>query len=252
MSAVTPQEQILGIVNNHWQSCCVGAAAQLELADVLADGPLHVDLHCRAHQDARAEPVSAAAGSREHGDLHSNLASSIRQHAGERLPPPQSAGLQLGLDSLHALLGRAGIRGVARVDAVLEERPPRLRSGDRPERLGAHAIEPGDGHDLQSGDAGPEHLDQSGRGRRVRLEPIPCDRGYRRRNRLAIIEHSRRASVLPRNSVRSAAGRRGGAGRQPNRACRRRLLQRYSHPSRRLRHALAAARLVGRGIHCHL
>jgi hypothetical protein len=33
MSASTPQEQILGIVN-HWQSCCVGAAAQLELADL--------------------------------------------------------------------------------------------------------------------------------------------------------------------------------------------------------------------------
>ena len=43
MSAATPQEQILGIVNNHWQSCCVGAAAQLELADLLAEGPLHVD-----------------------------------------------------------------------------------------------------------------------------------------------------------------------------------------------------------------
>jgi hypothetical protein len=43
MNAATPQEQILGIVNNHWQSCCVGAAAQLELADLLADGPLHVD-----------------------------------------------------------------------------------------------------------------------------------------------------------------------------------------------------------------
>ena len=44
MSAPTPQEQILGIVNNHWQSCCVGAAAQLELADLLADGPVHVDI----------------------------------------------------------------------------------------------------------------------------------------------------------------------------------------------------------------
>ena len=44
MSAATPQEQILGIVNNHWQSCCVGAAAQLELADLLADGPLHIDV----------------------------------------------------------------------------------------------------------------------------------------------------------------------------------------------------------------
>jgi hypothetical protein len=42
MSAATPQEQILGIVNNHWQSCCVGAAAELELADLLADGPLPI------------------------------------------------------------------------------------------------------------------------------------------------------------------------------------------------------------------
>lgn len=47
MSAATPQEQILGIVNNHWQSCCVGAAAQLELADLLADGPLNVDILAR-------------------------------------------------------------------------------------------------------------------------------------------------------------------------------------------------------------
>ena len=44
MSAPTPQDQILGIVNNHWQGCCVGAAAQLELADLLAEGPLHVDI----------------------------------------------------------------------------------------------------------------------------------------------------------------------------------------------------------------
>jgi hypothetical protein len=44
MVTVTPQEQILGVVNNHWQSCCVGAAAQLQLADLLADGPLHVDV----------------------------------------------------------------------------------------------------------------------------------------------------------------------------------------------------------------
>jgi hypothetical protein len=34
----------LGIVNNHWQSRCVGVAAQLELADALANGPLHVDV----------------------------------------------------------------------------------------------------------------------------------------------------------------------------------------------------------------
>ena len=40
----TPQEQILGTVNNYWQSCCVGVAAQLELADQLAEGPLDVDV----------------------------------------------------------------------------------------------------------------------------------------------------------------------------------------------------------------
>jgi len=44
MKAPTPQEQIQGIVNNHWQSRCVGVAAQLELADQLANGPLHVDV----------------------------------------------------------------------------------------------------------------------------------------------------------------------------------------------------------------
>jgi len=44
MSAPTPQERILGVVNNYWQGCCVGAAAQLEIADHLAGAPLHVDV----------------------------------------------------------------------------------------------------------------------------------------------------------------------------------------------------------------
>jgi hypothetical protein len=44
LSAPSPQEKILGIVNNYWQGCCVGAAAQLEIADLLADGPLPVDV----------------------------------------------------------------------------------------------------------------------------------------------------------------------------------------------------------------
>jgi hypothetical protein len=47
MSPGTPHEQILEIVNNHWQSCCVGAAAELELADHLADGPLEVAILAR-------------------------------------------------------------------------------------------------------------------------------------------------------------------------------------------------------------
>ena len=85
MSAATPEEQILGIVNNHWQSCCVGAAAQLELADMLADGPLHADI--LAERTKTHEPVSDSAGSGEHRDFHADSARSIWQHARERLPP---------------------------------------------------------------------------------------------------------------------------------------------------------------------
>ena len=44
LTALTPQEQVLGIVNNYWQGCSVGAAARLELADLLADGPLHINV----------------------------------------------------------------------------------------------------------------------------------------------------------------------------------------------------------------
>ena len=137
MSAATPQEQILGIVNNHWQSCCVGAAAQLELADLLADGPLHVDVlaeRTKTHGPSLYRMLRALEST---GIFTQTSPQSIRQHAGERLPPPQSAGLQLGVDSIHALFGRAGVRGMARVDAVFEERASRLRSGDWPERAGS-------------------------------------------------------------------------------------------------------------------
>ena len=44
MREATPEEQILGIVTNHWQACSVGAAAELELADHLTEGPLPVDV----------------------------------------------------------------------------------------------------------------------------------------------------------------------------------------------------------------
>lgn len=38
-----PEELILSIVTNHWQACCLGAAAELELADALSDGPMSVE-----------------------------------------------------------------------------------------------------------------------------------------------------------------------------------------------------------------
>ena len=90
-------------------------------------------------------------------------------------------------------------------------------------------------HHLQRGDAGPERLDQSGRGGIVRLEPFPGHRRYRRRNRRAVIEHPRRASVLPGHSFRSTSGRRRSPERRPDRACRRRLLERSASPGERLR-----------------
>jgi hypothetical protein len=44
MKELSPEEHILGIVINHWQACSVGAAAELELADHLAEGPLPVEV----------------------------------------------------------------------------------------------------------------------------------------------------------------------------------------------------------------
>ncbi|HLF13046.1 MAG TPA: hypothetical protein VJA26_17735 [Gammaproteobacteria bacterium] len=44
--SITPQEQILGLVNNYRQASRAGAAAQLQIADHLAEAPLHVD-DCR-------------------------------------------------------------------------------------------------------------------------------------------------------------------------------------------------------------
>jgi hypothetical protein len=60
-----PQEQILDIVNKHWQRCCVGAAQQLELADLLADGPAAVS-PCLSPiiTTAPSKPLEAAAAGR--------------------------------------------------------------------------------------------------------------------------------------------------------------------------------------------
>ncbi len=53
--ALSPQEQILQVVNNYWRACGVGAAAQLELADHLARGPMHVaDLARRTQTHAES------------------------------------------------------------------------------------------------------------------------------------------------------------------------------------------------------
>jgi hypothetical protein len=38
-----PHEQILNIVMGFWQSRALAVATELELADLLADGPLHTD-----------------------------------------------------------------------------------------------------------------------------------------------------------------------------------------------------------------
>ncbi len=43
MNEISPEMQMLGIVNNFWQGQCAGAAAELLIADHLADGPLHIE-----------------------------------------------------------------------------------------------------------------------------------------------------------------------------------------------------------------
>src|SRR5262249_25308811 len=43
-AAPTPVEQLLGVINGLSQSRALAVAAELELADVLAAGPLHVDV----------------------------------------------------------------------------------------------------------------------------------------------------------------------------------------------------------------
>ena len=52
-SAPTPPDQILDILIGHWKSRAVAVAAELELADVLAEGPLPVEsLAGRTHTHA--------------------------------------------------------------------------------------------------------------------------------------------------------------------------------------------------------
>src|SRR5215831_3232102 len=42
-SVPAPHEHILNVVMGFWQSRCLAVATELELAELLADGPLHVD-----------------------------------------------------------------------------------------------------------------------------------------------------------------------------------------------------------------
>ena len=172
MSAATPQEQILGIVNNHWQSCCVGAAAQLELADVLADGPLHVDLlaeRTKTHAPSLYRMLRALESTgiftQTSPRVFGNTPASecLRRN----LPGSNWAWIRFTLCS-----GAPVFEGWRGLMLSLQNGRPGFDQVTGQNALGTPAIEPADAHDLQSGDAGPEHLDQSGRGRVVRLEPL--------------------------------------------------------------------------------
>ena len=89
--APTPQEQILGIVNNHWQSRCVGVAAQLELADHLANGPLHVDVLAERTQTHAPSLFRMLRALESTGFCGAVVTGCLRQHTSERLPaPPRS------------------------------------------------------------------------------------------------------------------------------------------------------------------
>ena len=94
----TPQEQILAIVNNHWQGNCVGVAAWLELADQLANGPLDVDVLAE-RTETHGPSLYRMLRALEIRDLYADVAARIRQHATERMPAPPCARLAMGLDS---------------------------------------------------------------------------------------------------------------------------------------------------------
>ena len=120
MSTATPQEQILRIVNNHWQSCCVGAPRSSSSPMCSPTAPCTSTFLPSAPRRTR-RAVSAAAGFGKHGDLHSNVAASIRQHAGSdclrrNLPGSNWASIRFTLCS-----ARRYSRG-GEADAVLEER----------------------------------------------------------------------------------------------------------------------------------
>lgn len=247
MSAAAPQEQILGVVNNHWESCCVGAAAQLELADLLAEGPLHVDILAERTQT-----------------YGPNLYRMLRALESTGIFAQTSPGVFSNTPASECLRRNLAGSNWAWIRFTLCAGAPVFEGW----RGLIQSLENGrPGFDQVTGQNAWEHMQSNPQMRTIFNEamrdlsasispavaasfdwsrfPVIADIGGG--IGIAIIEHPRRASLLPGNPLRSVGGRRRGTGRRPSRACRRRLLRRSPGPGRRLRDAMDPPRLVGRG-----
>ena len=112
----TPQEQILGIVNNHWQSRCVGAAAQLELADHLANGPLHVDVLAERTQ-THAPSLYRMLRALESTGIFAQSSPRVFANTPQSECLRRYATLAMGMDSYLSVSGFLCRRRLARADA---------------------------------------------------------------------------------------------------------------------------------------
>ena len=82
----SPQEQVMGIALGVTQGRCLIAAAELGLADALANGPLHVDA-ISAHAKADAGNVFRLMRALETIGVFQQVSSArLRQHTCKRLP----------------------------------------------------------------------------------------------------------------------------------------------------------------------
>jgi hypothetical protein len=62
LAPAAPHDQILAITAGFWHSRALAVVAELELAELLAEGPLHVDVLARRTKSHPPDSVSSAPG----------------------------------------------------------------------------------------------------------------------------------------------------------------------------------------------
>ena len=77
-----PHERILAITAGFWQSRALSVAAELDLAELLASGPLHVDVLASRTKTHARNPVSFASCACSLERIFAGLAQCLRQYTG--------------------------------------------------------------------------------------------------------------------------------------------------------------------------